>query len=165
MIKYYMEPFSKKLGLEWNDFLRLGKANSYEDQFNMSYLATNLSQGINGVSKLHGDVSKTVLKSLYQGYLEEELEIGYVTNGVHYSSWTAKEWKSIHKEYFGEEFPRNQLDFDVWSRIYKRRKNKSGTCRNTLRKNLINYIKARFSDNWIKRNENPKLITEVTEQI
>jgi glycogen phosphorylase len=111
LFKYYMEPYPKKLGLDWSDFDRLGKANSHEDHFNMSYLASNLSQGINGVSKLHGDVSKTVLKALFQGYLEEELKIGYVTNGVHYSTWTAPEWKNIHKEYFGEEFPNNQLDF------------------------------------------------------
>lgn len=161
MFKYYMENYAKKLGLEWKDFLRLGKANSFEDHFNMSYLAANLSQGINGVSKLHGDVSKTVLKSLYQGYLEEELEIGYVTNGVHYSTWTAKEWKSIHNEYFGDEFPKNQLDFDVWNRIYKAPEEQIWNLRNTLRKKLVNYIKERFSDNWIKRNENPKLITEV----
>jgi alpha-glucan phosphorylase-like protein len=127
----------------------------------MSYLASNLSQGINGVSKLHGKVSRTVLKSLYQGYLEEEIEIGYVTNGVHYSTWTAREWKKIHNEYFGEEFPENQLDFDVWSRIYKAPEEQIWELRNTLRKKLIDYIKARFSDNWIKRNENPKLITEV----
>ena len=161
MFKHYMEPFSKKLGLAWEDFLRLGKAHAHEDHFNMSYLASNFSQGINGVSKLHGDVSKTVLRSLYEGYLEEEIEIGYVTNGVHYSTWTAKEWKNIHKEYFGEEFPGSQLDFDVWNRIYKAPEEQIWELRNTLRKKLIDYIKERFSDNWIKRNENPKLITEV----
>ena len=161
LFKYYMEPFPKKLGLDWSDFERLGKAAQHEDHFNMSYLAANLSQGINGVSKLHGDVSKTVLKALFQGYLEEEIEIGYVTNGVHYSTWTASEWKNIHKEYFGEEFPTNQLDFDVWGRIYDVPDGKIWELRKSLRVKLINYIKERFSDNWIKRNENPKLISEV----
>ncbi|MFW5756352.1 MAG: alpha-glucan family phosphorylase, partial [Tangfeifania sp.] len=105
LFKHYMEPYPQKIGLTWEDFDALGKASEQDDHFNMSYLACNLSQGINGVSKLHGDVSKSVLKALYPGYLEEELEIGYVTNGVHYSSWTAAEWKKIHKEYFGQEFP------------------------------------------------------------
>ena len=53
MFKYYLEPYSQRLGLNWNAFIRLGKAEVYEDHFNMSYLASNLSQGINGVSKLH----------------------------------------------------------------------------------------------------------------
>jgi glycogen phosphorylase len=161
LFKYYMEPVAPKLGLEWTEFSRLGKAFPYEDHFNMSYLAANLSQGINGVSKLHGDVSKAVLKELYQGFLEEELEIGYVTNGVHYSTWTAQEWKNIHREYFGPDFPQDQLDFDVWSRIYQVPEEIIWKLRKTLRAKLINYIKERFSDNWIKRNENPKLITEV----
>jgi glycogen phosphorylase len=161
LFKYYMTDYPKKLGLDWDEFELLGKANQNESNFNMSYLACNLSQGINGVSKLHGEVSKTVLKSLYQGYLEEELEIGYVTNGVHYNSWTAEEWKKIHKEYLGNEFPKNQLDFDVWKKIYEVPDNKIWELRKTLRARLINYIKQRFSDTWIKRNENPQLITEV----
>jgi glycogen phosphorylase len=161
LFKYYMANFPMRLGLDWYEFEMLGKASSVESNFNMSYLACNLSQGINGVSKLHGEVSKTVLKSLYQGYLEEELEIGYVTNGVHYASWTAQEWKDIHKEYFGEEFPQNQLDFTVWKKIYDVPEKKIWELRQTLRSKLINYIKERFSDTWIKRNENPQLITEV----
>ena len=161
LLKHYMNHIPSKLGLNWNEFELLGKAEEQEEQFNMSYLAANLSQGINGVSKLHGEVSKDVLKSLYKGYLKEELEIGYVTNGVHYSSWVAPEWKQIHKEYFGEQFPQNQLDFNVWEKIYQVPDEKIWEIRKALRKNLINYIKQRFSDNWIKRNENPKLITEV----
>jgi glycogen phosphorylase len=161
LFKYYMANFPVRLGLDWYEFEMLGKASSSESNFNMSYLACNLSQGINGVSKLHGEVSKTVLKSLYQGFLEEELEIGYVTNGVHYASWTAQEWKDIHKEYFGEEFPGNQLDFNVWKKIYDVPESKIWELRKTLRSKLINYIRDRFSDTWIKRNENPQLITEV----
>lgn len=165
LFKHYMEPFSHRLGIEWEQFSMLGKSDASEDHFNMSFLASNLSQGINGVSKLHGNVSKTVLKSLYPGYLEEELEIGYVTNGVHYSSWTAQEWKKLHREYFGEEFPRNQLDFDIWSRIYQVPDEKIWELRRTLRTKLINYIKERFTDTWIKRNEDPKLITEVMSKL
>lgn len=161
LFKYYMNEFPRRLSLDWTDFEMLGKADSSESNFNMSYLACNLSQGINGVSKLHGEVSKTVLKSLYTGYMEEELEIGHVTNGVHYASWTAQEWKDIHREYMGDEFPRNQLDFNVWNKIYDVPESKIWELRKTLRRKLIDYIRDRFSDTWLKRNENPQLITEV----
>jgi starch phosphorylase len=114
VFRHYLNFFPEKLGLKWEEFDMLGKADKKDDHFNMSYLACNLSQGINGVSKLHGDVSKNVLKRLYPGFLEEELEIGYVTNGVHYSTWTAQEWKDIHKKYFGENFPATQLNFEDW---------------------------------------------------
>ncbi|MCE4566185.1 alpha-glucan family phosphorylase [Maribellus sp. CM-23] len=161
MFRHYMSSFPEKLGLSWEEFDLLGKANPQEDHFNMSYLACNLSQGINGVSMLHGDVSKEVLKNLYKGYLTEELEIGYVTNGVHYPSWTAPEWKALHKKYFGNDFPGNQLDFDVWKNIYNAPDSEIWELRKTLRLKMINYIKQRFASNWIKRHENPKIITEV----
>ncbi|MEN8116949.1 MAG: alpha-glucan family phosphorylase [Bacteroidota bacterium] len=161
LFRHYMNHFPEKLGLEWDEFEMLGKARKEEDHFNMSYLASNLSQGINGVSMLHGDVSKAVLKDLYNGFLAEELEIGYVTNGVHYPSWTAQEWKDIHKKYFGEQFPANQLDFDVWKNIYNVPDAEIWELRKKLRQKLIDYIKQRFSGNWVKRHEDPKLISEI----
>ncbi|NQU53351.1 MAG: alpha-glucan family phosphorylase, partial [Bacteroidetes bacterium] len=161
IFRHYMNFFPETIGLKWEEFDILGKTNKDEDHFNMSYLACNVSQGINGVSMLHGVVSKNVLKGLYPGFLEEELEIGYVTNGVHYSTWTAQEWKDIHKKYFGENFPATQLDFEAWKNIYNVPDNEIWELRKKLRLKLINYIKERFSDNWIKRHENPKLISEV----
>jgi len=161
MFHHYMNNFPAKLGITWEEFDMLGKTRKEEDHFNMSYLASNLSHGINGVSMLHGDVSKTVLKDLFQGYMEEELEIGYVTNGVHYPTWAAQEWKDIHKKYFGEEFPANQLDFDVWKNIYNVPDAEIWELRKKLRLKLINYIKQRFADSWVKRSENPKIISEI----
>lgn len=160
LFEAYMNKYPKKLNLSWDEFVMLGKTDSNEDHFNMSFLAANLSQGINGVSMLHGDVSKHILKPLFPGFLSEELNIGYVTNGVHYSTWTAKEWKEIHLKYFGKEFTENQLDFDLWDKIYKAPDREIWELKQRLRLKAIEYIKQRFADTWIKRNENPKLITE-----
>lgn len=157
----YMSHYTEKLGLSWEEFINLGKANPEEDHFNMSYLASRMSQGINGVSKLHGKVSKGILKGLFPGYLEEEIEVGYVTNGVHYSTWAAKEWKEVHEEYFGDDFTENLIDFSRWEKIYDVPDKRIWKIRQDLRKKTIDYIKQRFSDVWIKRNENPKLVTEI----
>lgn len=157
----YMEKYHEKVEISWDEFLSLGKANAYEDHFNMSYLACNLSVGINGVSRLHGDVSKEILRPLYDGYLTEEIQVGYVTNGVHYSTWVAKEWKEIHQKYFGNKFPEEQLDFDVWEHIYMIPDEEIWTIKQNLRLKTIGYIKQRFTDTWIKRHENPKQISEV----
>jgi len=161
IFRHYMNFFPERIGLKWKEFDRLGKANKDEDHFNMSYLASNLSQGINGVSMLHGDVSKDVLKGLYPGFLVEEINIGYVTNGVHYPTWTAQEWKDIHKKYFGENFPATQLDFEAWKNIYNVPDNEIWELRKKLRLKLVDHLKERFSDNWIRRHENPTLISEV----
>jgi alpha-glucan phosphorylase-like protein len=161
MFQRYMDKYPEKVNISWEEFMSLGKANMYEDHFNMSYLACNLSVGINGVSKLHGDVSKEILRPLYEGYLPEEIEIGYVTNGVHYSTWVAKEWKDIHQKYFGDKFPQEQLDIDVWEHVYKIPDEEIWTIKQNLRLKTIGYIKQRFTDTWIQRHENPKQITEV----
>lgn len=157
----YMYEYAGKLGLSWEEFMSLGTSSPHEDHFNMSYLASRLSQGINGVSKLHGEVSKGILKGLYPGYLEQEIGIGYVTNGVHYATWAGKEWTELHQEYFGDDFAENLLDFDKWQKIYDVPDQKIWDIRQKMRKNTVDYIRQRFSDVWIKRNENPKLITEI----
>jgi alpha-glucan phosphorylase-like protein len=161
MFKNYMEKYPQRVGISWDEFCNLGKAEFYEDHFNMSYLACNLSQGINGVSMLHGEVSKEVLSPLYKGFLPEELNIGYVTNGVHYSTWAAKEWKEMHQKYFGNGFPEDQLNFETWDKIYKIPDEEIWNMKQTLRLKTIGNIKQRFASSWIKRNENPKLISEV----
>lgn len=161
LFKHYMYWYPETIGISWDEFCNLGKAHPFEDHFNMSYLACNLSQGINGVSMLHGEVSKEVLSPLYDGYMPEELEVGYVTNGVHYATWSAKEWKEMHQKYFGKNFPEDQLDFDLWERIYKIPDEEIWSLKQNMRLKTIGYIKQRFTSTWIKRHENPKLISEV----
>ena len=100
LFKLYMSKMALKMGISTEEFLFLGKASLSEDHFNMSYLAANLSQEVNGVSRLHGDVSREVFAKLYKGFLPEELEnINYVTNGVHYPTWAAPDWKVIHEKF------------------------------------------------------------------
>ncbi|MDO9614189.1 MAG: alpha-glucan family phosphorylase, partial [Bacteroidota bacterium] len=161
LFKRYMESYPRSIAITWDEFISLGKANPYEDHFNMSYLACNLSQGINGVSRLHGDVSKDIFRPLYEGYLAEEINIGYVTNGVHYGTWVAKEWREIHEKYFGPKFPEEQLDFDLWDNIYQIPDEEIWNMKQSLRLRTIGFIKQRFANTWIKRNENPKQINEV----
>lgn len=161
LFKRYMESYPQSIAISWDEFISLGKANPFEDHFNMSYLACNLSQGINGVSRLHGDVSKDIFRPLYEGYLAEEINIGYVTNGVHYSTWVAKEWRELHQKYFGPKFPEEQLDFDLWDNIYQVPDEEIWNMKQNLRLKTIGFIKQRFTNNWINRNENPKQINEV----
>ncbi len=163
LFRVYMGHYPALLGLSWDEFVFLGKARPQEDHFNMSYLACQLSHGINGVSLLHGEVSKRILKDLYAGYLEEEIEVGYVTNGVHYSTWTAKEWKDIHNQYFGEDFVSHLLEAERWQKIYSVPDERIWKIRQESREKLVHYIVQRFSDTWIQRNENPKFITELSD--
>ena len=163
LFKLYMGSMAQKLKISLDDFLFLGKATAQEDHFNMSYLASNLSQEINGVSMLHGKISKEVLSELYKGFLPEELEnIGYVTNGVHYPTWAAPEWKSIHDKFLIPEALAEDIhDYEedeesrAWRNIYKVQDDQIWETKSKLRDKLINYVKQRFSDTHVQRNENP----------
>lgn len=173
LFKVYMGNMASKMKISLDDFLFLGKSSTQEDHFNMSYLASNLSQEINGVSMLHGKISKEVLSNLYKGFLPEELEnIGYVTNGVHYPSWAAPEWKLIHEKFLKPEaLAENIHDYEedeetrAWRNIYKIQDNQIWEIKSRLREGLIDYIKQRFSDTHVQRNENPKYIAEAISKL
>ena len=169
----YMNPVAIKLGITMDELMLLGKAGSNEERFNMSFLAANLSQEINGVSKLHGDVSKQLLSELYRGFMPEELEnIGYVTNGVHYPTWAAPDWKTVHDQILSAEdiaddihsYDENQEN-RAWRNIYKVQDKLIWDTKSKLRERLIEYIKRRFTDIHIQRNENPKYISEAISKL
>lgn len=173
LFKLYMGHMAQKMKISLSDFLFLGKASAGDDHFNMSYLASNLSQQINGVSMLHGKISKGLLSELYKGFLPEELEnIGYVTNGVHYPTWAASEWIAIHDKFLKpEKLAEDIHEYDedeesrAWRNIYKVQDSVVWETKSRLREGLINYIKQRFTDIHIQRNENPKYIAEAISKL
>ena len=173
LFKSYMNPVALELGISMEELMLLGKADSAEGRFNMSFLAANLSQSINGVSKLHGDVSKQLLSELYKGFLPEELDnIGYVTNGVHYPTWAAPGWKVVHDQILSaEEMAEDIHEYEeggemrAWRNIYKVQDKLVWDTKSKLREQLIEYIKRRFTDIHIQRNENPKYISEAISKL
>lgn len=173
LFKMYMSRMAHKMGISIEEFLFLGKASLSEDHFNMSYLAANLSQEVNGVSRLHGDVSKEVFSKLYTGFLPEELEnINYVTNGVHYPTWAAPDWKVIHEKFLkteelSEDIPgySQENELRAWRNIYKIPDQLIWETKSKLRDSLVIFIKERFTDTHIQRNENPKYISEVVSKL
>ncbi|KAK9659815.1 hypothetical protein QE152_g41537, partial [Popillia japonica] len=81
-------------------------------------LACNLSQEVNGVSWLHGEVSKEILGSMWPGYFKDELHIGYVTNGVHYPTWTAGLMRKLYNRYFPEAYSEHQYNIPAWQKVH-----------------------------------------------
>jgi glycogen phosphorylase/synthase len=112
MLRTYMPHYADRLGISWDNFMQLGKMNPQnpEESFSMSVLAVKLSQQVNGVSRIHGAVSAICSKTCIPGYFPEEIHIGYVTNGVHYGTWTGSRWQELYKNTFGEDFLNNISD-------------------------------------------------------
>jgi phosphorylase/glycogen(starch) synthase len=166
-VRIYMSHYPDRLNISWTQFMGLGKVyvNDPNERFSMSVLAANLSQEVNGVSRIHGQVSKEIFSKMWPGYITEELYIGYVTNGVHYPTWTAKEWRQLYETYFGHDFIHNQLKKDLWAKIYEIADKDIWKIRNNQRRKLMDYIKDRMRESSIKRYENPKHIVEIVDKL
>ncbi len=167
LMRMYIRHTPGRLKISWDQFMNLGRwvPGNHEEKFSMSILAANTCQEINGVSMLHGKVSRDMFQSFYKGYFPEELHIGYVTNGVHYATWTAKEWRQLYESNFGPDFIKHNCDPTCWEKIYNINDNTIWEIRQILRKKLIGYIKDRYQNNWIKRNDNPKRLQKVLDTI
>ncbi len=167
LLRKYIGHYPERLKISWNELIALGRSNinAWNEKFNMSFLAAHLSQEVNGVSMLHGTVTQQMFVKLWPGYLPEELHISYVTNGVHYPSWTAKSWKKLYRDSFGEGFENNLADVDFWEKIYDVPDAKVWEIKQKLRTRLINTIKDRYKENWVKRHEDPRRIVAINRQL
>ena len=163
----YMGHYPQRLHISWDEFINLGKSRpgKGDEDFSMSYLAASLAQEINGVSKLHGDVSKEMFQKLWDGYYIDELHISYVTNGVHAPSWTAPAWRKLFGQEFGKAEEANISTKEYWQKIYKISDDKIWNIREEQRKALIDLIKQRLKSNWTIRHEDPKFIANVKNSI
>jgi alpha-glucan phosphorylase-like protein len=131
----------------------------------MSVLAATFSQEINGVSKIHGRVSREMFSQLYNGYYPEELHIGYVTNGVHYPTWTAKSWQQLYLKTFGEDFPGDQSNPEHWKKIHLVDDEIIWKTKTRQKEQLTEYLAAKMYSDMTRRNENPKLIFRIREAL
>jgi len=164
LLRKYMSHYPERLKITWEEMMKLGKINP-DDKFSMSYLAANMSQEINGVSKLHGEVSQEMFAELWKGYFPEENHIGYVTNGVHYPTWTANAWKSLYEKTFGNEFLTDISNAEYWKKIHTVDNAEIWSIRQKQREKLVNYVRDKIKYSWVKRYEDPKSLVEVLENI
>lgn len=167
LVMVYMGHYPERLKINWDQFMQLGKlnVNDKNERFSMSRLAVNLSQEVNGVSMLHGEVTNNMFQPMWEGYYPSELHIGYVTNGVHYPSWAAKAWQELYRKHLSPDFEKHQDNKELWRKIQEVPDNEIWDIRQSERKKLINYIKERLSSDWIKRHVDPKKLLLVKNRI
>ena len=163
MLRMYIGHLPQRLRIDWETMMGLGKHNALDpnEKFSMSLLAANISRNVNGVSMLHGKVSQDIFADMYPGYLPEELHVSYVTNGVHYPTWAAKEWKAVHAEVFGEEFKTHHYDLRCFEGIYQVADEVIWNTRKLLKKSLIDVVKDRLSDPTQSSHYSPREIITI----
>ena len=167
LLRGYMSHYPSRLKISWEMMMSLGKIDpaNHGEKFSMSNLACNLSQEVNGVSWLHGKVSRDILAPLWPGYLPEELHVGHVTNGVHYPTWTSSEWKQIHSEVFGDDFKSHNYNKSCFEGIYSVDDQRIWSLRNKLRTRLIEKIKDTLSNPASTAHYTPQQIVQIKESL
>ena len=163
----YMGGYPAILGITWEEFIGMGRTNpsDHNERFCMSTFACNTSQEINGVSKLHGWVSQKMFSPLWKGYYPEENHVGYVTNGVHFPTWTATEWRHLYDKYFDPAFMGDQSNESIWHAIYQVPDSEIWETRMALKKKLIDYIREKFTQTWLKNQGDPSKVVSLLERI
>ena len=163
----YMGGYPAKMGITWDDLMDLGRNNAGDkgERFCMSVFACNTSQEVNGVSWLHGKVSQEMFSSIWKGYFPEESHVGYVTNGVHFPTWSATEWKKLYFKYFNENFWFDQSNPKIWEAIYNVPDEEIWQTRLTMKNKLVDYIRKSFRDTWLKNQGDPSRIVSLMDKI
>lgn len=117
LIDQYLGHFYEKIKINRNTFMGMGWDDGRQC-FNMTKLAMNHCLFTNGVSKLHGEVTRKMFAHEFKGIPMEEIPIDYVTNGVHTETWAAREMKQLFEQYIAEDWYNNISDMDQWRKAY-----------------------------------------------
>ena len=163
----YMGGYPQMLGITWDEFIGMGRINpeDHSERFCMSTFACNTCQEVNGVSKLHGWVSQRMFAPIWKGYYPEESHVGYVTNGVHFPTWTATEWRKVYAKYFDKNYIYDQSNESLWHAIYNVPDAEIWETRMALKKKLVNYIREKFAATWLKNQGDPSRVVALLDSI
>ena len=163
----YLGWVPERLGISWDEFIGLGRMNveDHGEKFCMSTFLCKTCQEVNGVSKLHGEVSREMFNGIWRGYFPEESHVGYVTNGVHLPTWIAHEWRDVFKKYFDPNFMKDQSNPAYWERIYEIPDAEIWDTRIKLKGRLISYIRERFRESWLKNQGDPSRVVSLLDKI
>lgn len=163
----YMGGYPQMLGITWDEFIGMGRTNpeDHSERFCMSTFACNTCQEVNGVSKLHGWVSQRMFAPIWKGYYPEESHVGYVTNGVHFPTWTTTEWRKVYAKYFDKNYIYDQSNESLWHAIYNVPDAEIWETRMALKKKLVNYIREKFAATWLKNQGDPSRVVALLDSI
>ena len=156
LIDKYFQGYWGKLGIGREAFLNLGHHREpWGDAFNMTVLALHLGGQFNGVSKLHGEVSRDMWKHVWPSLPVDEVPITSITNGIHVPGWTAGEMRHIFNKYLGADWEEHHDDPVLWERLADVPDEELWRVHTALKAKLMTYLRARARRSWVNGKCDP----------
>ncbi|KAA6313284.1 Glycogen phosphorylase, partial [termite gut metagenome] len=106
-----------------------------------------------------------MFSSIWKGYFPEENHVNYVTNGVHFPTWSATEWKQLYAKYFDPNFLNDQSNEKIWKAIDKVPDAEIWEVRKAMKNKLVDFIRKQFKETWLKNQRDPTRIVSLTDSI
>ncbi len=146
-------PLCARLGFPIDSLLKLGRVHPEDgdEPFNMTVLALRTSSQSNGVSRLHGSVSRRIWGGMFPMIPVEEIPIGHVTNGIHIPSWYSREVARLYSRYLGPRWQEDPVDLQVWQRVERIPDAELWRARERLRESLVSFARRRLQEQLLRR--------------
>ncbi|MBL8757572.1 MAG: alpha-glucan family phosphorylase [Phycisphaerae bacterium] len=160
MIETYLSHMLPDLGLDLEGLLALGRENTADRKefFSMAVLAIRTSRFCNGVSRLHGDVSREMWKQMWPGTPQADVPIGHVTNGVHTRSWASGDITQLFDRYMGQSWHESPQDEGVWAAVDEIPDEELWAARQRRREHLIAWVRKQIRRQLTARGAGSKEI-------
>jgi starch phosphorylase len=160
LVEDHLGPLRDALGLSYDEFMGLGRVDPGDtgETFCMTVLALKLARRSNGVSALHGRVSRDMWRDLWPG---QAAPIGHITNGVHVLSWLAPQMRILYERHFGPDWARRGADPEVWIGIDELDDGELWETHQTLKARLLDFVRQRVSEQEQRRGAPPETLEQL----
>ncbi len=165
MMEKYFSNYSKKLNLKWQDFLALGRVDpqNNNEPFSMTNLALRLSTFRNGVSKLHGEISREMCNNIWNGVPSHEVPITSVTNGIHVKSWISHDMSELFERYLGADWMEQPSEESPFRRIEQIPDEELWRTHERRRERLVTFTRLRLQEQLKRRGAGQAALAQAEE--
>jgi len=161
LAKRYLEPEIRPLGLSFDEFGAYGFIENNKDVFWLPALAIRFSRYVNGVSKIHGEVSRKMWASLFPATPTIEIPIDYVTNGVHWS-WISEPFTNLFNRHIGPDYIHCRADGHLWKKLADAPDEEIWEAHHNNKHNLIDFMRKKLADSLAVRGYSQPKIANLT---
>ncbi len=165
LMREHFASLCARLGTPLESLLRLGRVypDDANEMFSMTILAIRTSSQVNGVSRLHGEVSRKLWAPIHPQVPIDEVPIGHVTNGIHIPTWYSREVARLYSRYLGPRWQEDPDDFEIWKRVERIPDAELWRARERLRETLVTFARRRLQEQ-LQRRGMPTVLVRAAEE-